>query len=114
MAKVQKAGILFLFVATALFQNITLHAQPFGMKGPQHQDSHAGILCSQNGRFVFGQISESEKDQFMLDTLTGRLWRIAERGDVGKHLISVPYCNSKGECSVFPKTVSDETPSKHP
>lgn len=28
-----------------------------------------------NQRYVFGQISENRKDQFLLDTKTGRLWR---------------------------------------
>lgn len=30
-------------------------------------------------RFVFGQISEYRRDQFMLDTLTGRLWRVVNQ-----------------------------------
>ncbi|MBW1803708.1 MAG: hypothetical protein JRJ85_23620 [Deltaproteobacteria bacterium] len=53
------------------------------------------VLSSKSGRFVFGQISGSSKDQFMLDTLTGRLWRIAESGDVGLYLREVPYRTGK-------------------
>jgi hypothetical protein len=34
-------------------------------------------LSAENGRFVFGQISEFRRDQYMLDTKTGRLWRTA-------------------------------------
>jgi hypothetical protein len=32
------------------------------------------ILSSENGRYVFGQVSEYRRDQYMLDTKTGRLW----------------------------------------
>lgn len=37
--------------------------------------SHAKVLSAESGRYVFGQISEYRKDQFMLDTHNGRLWR---------------------------------------
>jgi len=33
-------------------------------------------LSNPSGRYVFGQISEYRKDQYMLDTQTGRLWSI--------------------------------------
>lgn len=36
-------------------------------------------LSSDGGRYVFGQVSEYRRDQFMLDTKTGQLWQIAER-----------------------------------
>lgn len=35
-------------------------------------------LSSASGRYVFGQISDFRRDQYMLDTLTGRLWRIVQ------------------------------------
>jgi hypothetical protein len=31
-------------------------------------------LSAPGGRYVFGQISESRRDQYLLDTQTGRLW----------------------------------------
>lgn len=34
-------------------------------------------LSSASGRFVFGQVSDMARDQFMLDTQTGQLWSIA-------------------------------------
>ena len=37
------------------------------------------LLSSENGRYVFGQISEFRRDQYMLDTKTGRLWSVAVR-----------------------------------
>jgi hypothetical protein len=46
---------------------------------PAAQGAH-GALSSSNGRYVFGQISEFRKDQFMLDTQTGRLWQIVQMG----------------------------------
>ena len=85
-------------------------AQPFGIMSKKGaQESQQQILSSSNGRFVFGQISNSGKDKFMLDTATGRLWRIGETGAVGLFLKSVPYRNDKGKCSMLPGPV---TPSK--
>lgn len=40
-------------------------------------DKKPGVLTSSSGRFVFGQISQVRRDQFMLDTQSGRLWRMA-------------------------------------
>lgn len=34
------------------------------------------LLSSSNGRFVFGQISDMRRDQFLLDTQTGRMWTL--------------------------------------
>lgn len=34
------------------------------------------ILAAANGRYVFGQISEMRQDQILLDTQTGRMWRM--------------------------------------
>ena len=48
----------------------------------------------------------------MLDTVTGRLWRIAETGRIGIFLKSVPYLNEKGERSVFPGKILDSAPDK--
>lgn len=44
------------------------------------------VLASENGRYVFGQISEYRRDQYMLDTKTGRLWRV----------VNVPLKNEDG------------------
>jgi hypothetical protein len=92
----------------ALFGALTAYAQGIGMLSPQPQGlTVEKILSSGNGRYVFGQISDSGKDQFMLDTLTGRLWRIAESGDVGIFLRAVVYRNEDGKYSPVP-----EEPSK--
>ncbi len=99
---------LFLFV---YFSPLNAWSQPFGILSPQgQQETQKQVLSSPQGRFVFGQISDSGKDQFMLDTLTGRLWRISERGDIGTFLTGIPYCNPEGECSDLPGKIS--TPKK--
>ena len=96
---------LSLFV---LLSVMNTYAQPFGMMSqqPQKEPQHR-LLSSANGRFVFGQISDSNKDQFMLDTFTGRLWRIAESGAIGIFLRTVPYRTKDGECSALPGNLSD-------
>ncbi len=95
---------LFLVAITPSFN---ICAQPFGILSPQgKQESQKQVLSSPRGRFVFGQISDSSKDQFMLDTATGRLWRIAERGDIGLYLSSVLYCNAEGKYTVLPEKIT--------
>jgi hypothetical protein len=93
--------LLVLLVATGVY------AQPLGIGSPQkQQQSQRKVLSSANGRFVFGQISNSNKDKFMLDTVTGRLWRIGKTGKIGIFLKSVPYLNTEGECSILPGKIS--------
>lgn len=79
------------------------YAQPLGLGGSQAvEQPEYQVLSSPNGRFVFGQISGSSKDQFMLDTVTGRLWRIGESGKVGTFLKAIPYLDGEGECTWLP------------
>lgn len=33
------------------------------------------VLATDGGRYVLGQISEYRRDQFLLDTKTGRVWK---------------------------------------
>jgi hypothetical protein len=49
------------------------------------------VLSSQGGRYVFGQLSEDDRSQYMLDTDTGRLWKLvnSEMHDIA--LDPVPY-----------------------
>ena len=82
-------------------------AQTIGITPQQSEKPRQEVLSSENGRFVFGQISDSSKDQFMLDTQTGRLWRIAETGEIGLFLRAIPYRDDEGEISPFPGKVSD-------
>ncbi len=77
--------IILIFTALAslfLFNPMIVCAQPLGILSQKPgQKPQQKILSSSSGRFIFGQISDSGKDKFMLDTFTGRLWRIAESGD---------------------------------
>ncbi|MFH1350878.1 MAG: hypothetical protein ABII26_08050 [Pseudomonadota bacterium] len=83
-------------------------AQPFGIGASQQpQKTQLAVLCSDQGRFAFGQISDSSKDRFMLDTFTGRLWRIAETGEAGLFLTPIPYRISEGKYSPLPADISD-------
>ncbi len=103
---------VFLFlIISFLPQNVI--AQPFGMLSQQgRHESQKQVLSSSGGRFVFGQISDSAKDQFMLDTYTGRLWKISERGDIGTFLKSIPYSNSDGTHSHVPEKLPDSASEK--
>jgi hypothetical protein len=74
----------------------------FGVSPTQVVMDKGKVLSAAGGRFVFGQISDSGKDQFMLDTLTGRLWRIGESSDVGMHLKPIPYRIEDGKYSPVP------------
>ena len=94
-------SLFLLLGATCVF------AQTIGITPQESEKSRQEVLSSENGRFVFGQISDSSKDQFMLDTQTGRLWRIAETGAIGSFLRAIPYRDDKGEISPVPGKVSD-------
>ncbi|CAH1092829.1 hypothetical protein [Candidatus Nitrotoga sp. 1052] len=83
--------------------NQPVEAEPVEVKLPQQK-----MLSSPGGRFVFGQISDFRRDQFMLDTQTGRLWVKTVRtspknkdgtqpADDGIEFLSpVPYADGKG------------------
>ncbi|MBN2060863.1 MAG: hypothetical protein JW882_10675 [Deltaproteobacteria bacterium] len=85
-------------------------AQPIGIGATQEESkTYNRVLSSEYGRYVFGQVSDSSKDLFMLDTETGRLWRVAESGKVGIFLKTVPYRIESiegDEYSPFPVTES--------
>lgn len=84
----------------------------FGVSPTQVTMDKGKVLSAAGGRFVFGQISDSGKDQFMLDTLTGRLWRIGESSDVGMHLKPIPYRREDGKYSPSPDGVQDTKPKE--
>ena len=83
-----------------------LQAQPLGMMSQQPmQFSQYKNLGCPGGRFVFGQISDSSKDQYMLDTVTGRLWQVAESGEVGMYLRAVHYRTEAGGYLPIPEKI---------
>ncbi|MFZ0448959.1 MAG: hypothetical protein WAL98_06925 [Desulfatiglandaceae bacterium] len=104
----KRGKILFAGIALGFFLSLwgmdPAGAQPFGISQQQAPlKPSAGKLSSPVGRFVFGQVSDSAKDKFMLDTTTGRLWRISESGEVGIFLTPVPYRTKEGKCISTPE-----------
>jgi len=60
-------------------------------------------LKYENGRFIFGQISKMRRDQYMLDTYSGRTWQIvADKNDLIS-LSPVPYYLIKGKYDIIPE-----------
>lgn len=55
------------------------------------QEQRPTILSAPGGRFAFGQISPMRKDQYMLDTATGRLWEVTEDANGVRSLNPVHY-----------------------
>ena len=109
MGRNKKMVVMILSLSLlVLLGSMNVCAQPLGLMSQKPQEkSQQKLLSSANGRFVFGQISNSSKDQFMLDTFTGRLWRIAESGAIGIFLRTVPYRSEDGKCSALPGSISD-------
>ena len=106
----QKKRLIVLIVTWSLFVlsgSTSVFGQTLGDSSKKAENPRQRILFSENGRYVFGQISDSSKDQFMLDTVTGRLWRIAETGEIGMFLRAIPYRDDEGETSYVPEKVSD-------
>jgi hypothetical protein len=50
----------------------------------------AGSLSTDNGKYAFGQISDSRQDQYLLNTETGQLWRLLEEDAVSAQVVLVP------------------------
>lgn len=68
----------------------------FAAQAQAEPQSHAEtqVLKTEAGRYVFGQVNSSAKNQFMLDTQTGRLWNVlAKRDGPGFVLQPVEYVN---------------------
>jgi hypothetical protein len=105
---VKSIAILVMLSSCAFFAPSIVGAQPFGFGTPQvPEKSQQTVLSSPQGRFAFGQVSDSSEDKFMLDTFTGRLWRLSKRTDIGICLTAVPYRSEEGECSPLPEKIPD-------
>jgi hypothetical protein len=110
----KKVGILIASMAVFTLLLSPAFAQ-FGLTPSASQKiSPEGILRSGSGRYVFGQISDSNKDQYMLDTQTGRLWRIGESSDVGTHLKAIPYKDEHGKVFPCPDAAPEQKPKEKP
>lgn len=60
------------------------------------------VLTAVNGRYVFGQISNFRRDQYLLDTQTGRLWVMVEDKDNNSKLQPVPIVQLCGDEAYIP------------
>jgi len=100
---------LFVFL---FFSPLSVDAQFGFQQQPVMQQSHQAVLSAAQGRFAFGQVSDSSEDKFLLDTFTGRLWRLGKRTDIGLCLTPVPYRSDDGECSPLPEPISDKESGK--
>ncbi len=68
------------------------------------------ILASPNGRYVLGQISIVREDQFLLDTKTGRVWRIVVDPQTNVTLLEPVfyiYPFSDGKIGVLPESIKE-------
>lgn len=73
-----------------------------------------GVLSSNGKRFVLGQISQLARDQYMLDTETGRLWQIVQ-GEKGNTVLQmVPYVMLNGGLSLVAPSAENEVKSIPP
>ena len=103
-----KKIIMVCCTVAAFAHGASYAADPVKVTPPQNK-----TLSSEGGRFVFGQISEFRRDQYMLDTRTGRLWRAMLRslnpdgtpapGEGALVLEPVPYQDAKGALSPEPR-----------
>lgn len=62
-------------------------------------------LSADGGRYVFGQINHQRSDQFMLDTKTGRLWRVVTNSGGGLVLEPVLYSDANDNRMEYPKEI---------
>lgn len=100
------AAIRRIVTTILLVFSVSAHAQlPVKVVPPQQK-----ILSSENGRYMFGQISELHADQFMVDTQTGRVWQkvvstIDKDGQDAEVEVfqPVPYVNPDGGLTNVPR-----------
>jgi hypothetical protein len=81
-----------ILIVAAAVVSTTVSAEPVEVITPQNK-----TLGSANGRYVFGQISQLRRDQYMLDTQTGRLWQVVQSKDESLVLQVVPYVQIDGK-----------------
>ncbi|MCK9488590.1 MAG: hypothetical protein M0Q42_04175 [Xanthomonadales bacterium] len=67
------------------------------------QSRNQPAVLAGEGRYVFGQVNEYNADQYMLDTQSGRLWRLVDTGDGGASVLeAVPYLLPAGGTQATP------------
>jgi hypothetical protein len=88
-----------IFVAALLFFTIA-----YSQDG---KASGGKILGSSTGRYVLGQINDNSKEQYILDTQTGRLWRLAATEDSIKVLREIPFVDINDQLAPSPNSVEE-------
>lgn len=79
------------------------------------QASNRPNTLSGPGRYVFGQINEFAADQYLLDTLTGRLWRLVDTVDGNSSVLEpVPFLLPDGRSQMLPPTAAAEAEAQQP
>jgi len=85
-----------------VYAAIVAMALPFGSAAVAQASNQPAVLGG-NGRYVFGQINEYNADQYMLDTATGRLWRLVDTADGNSSVLEmVPYAMTDGRSQQLP------------
>ena len=74
-------------------------------------DVTGSVLAAPSGRFVFGQMSGSGEDQYMLDTQTGRLWKLESPGG-SLTLVPISYLAHDATKTVLPPENDKEPVAK--
>jgi hypothetical protein len=89
---------LFIAICVLVIFLIVANTQLFKINPPQQ-----GIFSDAQGRFVLKQISDFRRDQYMIDTATGRLWvlscekEVKDNSDCGNMLlVPVSYVTLDG------------------
>ena len=82
---------LITLVTLLAASSASIYAVPAEIIEPKHN------TLSYANRYVFNQISDFRKDQYMLDTHTGRLWVIVtSSNDEKRKLEPIPYISFAG------------------
>ncbi len=86
-----------------LIKHISCTALLFAAGAAVAQSSNRPNALGSGSRYVFGQINEFAADQYMLDTVTGRLWRLVDTADGSASVLEpVPYQLPDGRLQAMP------------
>jgi hypothetical protein len=66
---------------TLLRLTVVIAALSVGAEALAQASTNRPQALGGGGRFVFGQINEFSADQYLLDTQTGRVWRLVDTAD---------------------------------
>ncbi|MCW7556460.1 hypothetical protein NX722_28555 [Endozoicomonas gorgoniicola] len=89
-------------IKTSLLLMLSTLAMTSIASDEQESEIYNEIASSKNGRYVFSQISEMRRDQYMLDTKTGRIWVITVNKDEDLFLMPIPFSDGRGLSTQLP------------